>query len=787
MNILGCTRVVAVSALLWAVVGILPVNATDGYFTEADLKLCLSDPGEVLSISLSSGPSSMNTKDVSCAVIGQYRKAGYVSNSQIQNQLARDIALAKQNGQSQERISEALLGQGKGLSFPLSARSNGGKSNSEITGIKSAETGIYDPAILEMSVFEYIQKKERIHGQKIDDQCSYQNQSRLNPVRVSVCEQNPTKLSAYERIACAYQAFYLMGDDIALSILQDDLSVHFSDGSFQPGAQQIQPQLKRQIESFYSHTDQYLAMRSVLGDVRPENDILSSKSGEAVLQALRSYNIDSSNWRDYTQLNEQNLDLFVKKMGWEEYVNWLGFQHALMYGFVLEDLMVNYAKLDMYASVHEKADVWRSQVQKKLETKFCNAEEQPSSGDFQKLNPMPSFCRSMVSHVISRLKCEEYTNAQVVMSVLNDGLQAANAPLLNLLQALRSGATKQEQRKFYEEYFADYVATLTNGPGILLMDPEISKQVEPVYSYDEATLEPMKIFLGLIKIPRRWIDEHSSTLSLHKTFNLKNVQDQKIIEGAVVRMQMNLLVKFSELQKQRKSYLQNTGKVVSRFGHGEISLGMAATAHFEGVGELILYYPDSVARALSYEPQMVFSYKQAIHSLIKEEKAGKTFKDIYMWGMLAIGVVLFLTGIGSWAGSFFLSGGIAAACASLGSTLAIIGLGVTLVDVGVSYRRYTRDKIEYQKLVEATFVGNGSVLEFSIDQKERFDESRIALYLSGGTSVFELGTIKHLYALSKAKGLENAVDEMVELYTLRANRLKNGVEVESTNLSQLQG
>ena len=344
------------------------------------------------------------------------------------------------------------------------------------------------------------------------------------------------------------------------------------------------------------------------------------------------------------------------------------------------------------------------------------------SGQFRQ-----ELAKEAIDHSKSLMATEKRFNSISAAQSLNESIDLLNQKLNQIKIKKDSGIifdsadlSSPESKAQFDEYVQNYMNVVSKDAGVLLLTKEMRESAGEIKSFSDDDTKKEKRSGQFKFIP-------------HKKINAKN------IESAVKEAKQKIM---SQAQDTEKVIVkEQMRKSNARYIRGD--------ARKEDIDEILKINPVAAGQILTQHPEYAGLVCDSINSLNRKEEKDKEFDHYFMLGSAILGGALLLTGVGTMAGAYLLTGSVTAGIAagtvggSIMATTITAGAVVETVN-GVYYGKRSYDAyIENNKIEQALLSGNTDGVSIT-EKKEaylQFKDARtkasIAL-ISAGLSVARL-------------------------------------------------
>lgn len=188
----------------------------------------------------------------------------------------------------------------------------------------------------------------------------------------------------------------------------------------------------------------------------------------------------------------------------------------------------------------------------------------------------------------------------------------------------------------------------------------------------------------------------------------------------------------------------------------------------EGMNDLVKINPFAAGQLVLEEPQYANLLCDAINRVNKSDVDDKNFDKYFTIGSAVLGGALILTGVGTVAGAYIVTGSLSAgiAAGTMGGTIlgysALAGTAVELASLGYQANRANNFWDEAQKLEAAYLTHNGDINNILIAQKALVDfkEARLSAAISLAAVGLHAVTVGKVFNLLKSTNAKIGPDEV---------------------------
>lgn len=328
---------------------------------------------------------------------------------------------------------------------------------------------------------------------------------------------------------------------------------------------------------------------------------------------------------------------------------------------------------------------------------------------------IPKLSQSLINFSKTLKPKEKFTPETATIS-LNASIDRINVALSKIKVKKDAGYIydsvdlKADKTRFeFDQYVNQYMAEVSSGPGVLLLTSQMKDEAGTIKSFSSSDTTK---------------DSKTKEFQFDKHNKIKLADVKKAIVEAEVKMQEQATdtIKIVAAATKKKDFL---------------------TSDEDDIEELVKINPLAAGQLLARNPEYAGIMCDSINKVHESDKSRATRDKYFFVGGAILGGALFLTGIGTAAGAYIITGSVSAGIAA-GTTggaimgyVAVLGVANEMVSIGYQGKRGYDDLQEMNRL-ETSFLTQNSdseSLTLAKDALKDFKEARLLL----GISVISLG------------------------------------------------
>ena len=515
----------------------------------------------------------------------------------------------------------------------------------------------------------------------------------------------------------AYRQIYEYDDDYLLMIAYDHIS----------GKVNVEenPILSR----YHHHTDRYLSIKEQLLQSITEEEA-NSEITQKLIFSLRS---NFKGLENIDPIQDSGIPDITSDSSYNHY-SLLSKSQELIFHQALRNAMRTYATLEMYRS-RTYFNEWMSQTETKLKQVFCSESNNSAYGTLSDTYPDDygialNRCMELARLTMQEFNLREYFPLESAQKWISDNIKQTNQYLIAARKRKLNGAEITRDHDSYLAYINSYASTAV-GPGIAILR------------------DPLKSFVGDLLMPEDigWEISYHNTPSL-KTDEIEYHDHLNKTSESLKSAQRDIIMAIRDLEYD---YVQSKIDFKSLSGQRTgANLSDLIENRNNDITDLIRFAPNAVAQIWYKHPYLTPIVANGVSRCITNLKKEEKIRSTAMWGLLIVSGVLILTGVGSWLGATLATGLTATGVlTTVATTATVLGLFVSLFDVGYSYRETSYQSLLHKKYENAILTENGSNLPAVEQAYQGYKEARLALVFAIGGTLFDAGAMKTLVTSSR--------------------------------------
>jgi hypothetical protein len=289
-----------------------------------------------------------------------------------------------------------------------------------------------------------------------------------------------------------------------------------------------------------------------------------------------------------------------------------------------------------------------------------------------------------------------------------------------------------ESKKQFDEYILTYMTEASKDVGPLLLTKTMREKAGEIKSYhDDETVKDKKTNTFKFEIHK-----HISSSDISNSYKEAY---QKILESS--RSTEKVIAK----EALRKNSKRNYSDIYRK----------------DDINQLVKINPVAAGQILVHNPEYAGMVCDSINAISKMDKDGEELDNYFMVGSAILGGALLLTGVGTMAGAYLLSGSVTAGIAAgtvggtIMSTTVLAGAALETVN-GCYYGKKSYDSYVETKKIEEAFFSNNTDNTSIVEKKEAylaFTDARMKAsiaFVSAGVSIVRLDQLFDLKYLALA-------------------------------------
>jgi hypothetical protein len=354
-------------------------------------------------------------------------------------------------------------------------------------------------------------------------------------------------------------------------------------------------------------------------------------------------------------------------------------------------------------------------------------------------NPAEDVCNKMDKSFVPKLsqslidfsktlKPKEKFTPEAATTSLNASIDRINGALSKIKVKKDSGYIydsvdlKADKTRFeFDQYVNQYMTEVASGAGVLLLTSKMRDEAGTIKSFSSSDTTK---------------DSKTKEFQFDKHNKIKLEDVKKSIVEAEVKMQEQATdtVKIVAAATKKKDFL---------------------TSDDDDIDELVKINPLAAGQLLARSPEYAGIMCDSINKIHEDDKSDAKRDKYFFVGGAIIGGALFLTGVGTAAGAYLITGSVSAGIAA-GTTggaimgyVAVLGVANEIVSIGYQGKRAYDDLQEMNRL-ETSFLTQNSdseSLTLAKDALKDFKEARLLLgisFISIGMSAGNAGTFLNI-------------------------------------------